>query len=669
MFDNMKSSVLLLLVSAILSACATPPPLICEKDNTEHLIWDYSKEHYNNTWWQLYQRGLAYKDCGEYDKAKEDLKESKKKAREALKKRWWDKNDISGKDGWRFETTENRYTDYDFPAFRGYFPRRELGIIYFKQGFYKEAVQSLSDSIKQKETKEAVDCLIQATKAWIKNYYPRFLPPAIELSFPNLEEHEGIFYTNNNCCYIKIDIDNPISVQSITINGMSVQTGQILAKNCPQIINGVSELHETIHLNERVELKTGRQNIEVIITDLLGNSYSSVPDSGKNWEVVLDVTPPTIGYWFDPYQIDNGMVLVDLNILDNELIDLISQDTWCMKNRLRSWPLKQQKLKLGEKHPILIKDVAGNEYSFYLTAQESRSDDILELQNEAQYANKPVYLDKIFIKGTLYKKVKNVSIAGKTVFHDIDKTPFNFIYSLPLTPGKHIYKIECADKNGLKQTKPIEINCKSNEVTSVKGRLKVYLVADMPDQKKYFEALFRDFYKILTSNNRFNIVGQKLIPGVNSKNQRNKFIDLGTIEDAEAVLLFSTYQKKTGIELNAELIDIDTHMSFLSINEFSHENANKTKMLEYLEWQIRHKYPLIQGNIIDLKEKQLRLDRGISDGLIKLMKINGYSLDKLQDDELLEGKVEEVGFNDSIANITGKSAFFEKEDIGRFITR
>jgi len=100
---------------------------------------------FRHEWWNYYERGLSFADGDFFEEAKQDIQK-------ALT--------IQEGDTWRTEL----YGDW----YSGYFPHRELGIIYYHMGEMENAIKELKYSLKCVETEKGKKYLA-LTKALIKS--------------------------------------------------------------------------------------------------------------------------------------------------------------------------------------------------------------------------------------------------------------------------------------------------------------------------------------------------------------------------------------------------------------------------------------------------------------------------------------------------------------------
>jgi tetratricopeptide (TPR) repeat protein len=144
---------------------------------------------FRDRWWNYYERGLSFSEGQFHDEAARDFQT-------AIEKR--------EKDQWRSRTYGMHFVDY--------FPHRELGIVYYNQKRYPEAVRELEESLRTAESSKAKFFLNRARAAILEQNGKDILPPALKINFPG----DG-FITNKFSVMLKgmAEDDNYFLYQSI----------------------------------------------------------------------------------------------------------------------------------------------------------------------------------------------------------------------------------------------------------------------------------------------------------------------------------------------------------------------------------------------------------------------------------------------------------------------
>ena len=199
---------------------------------------------FRGKWWNYYDRGVIASDSSDLDNAIKDLKKSLS---------------LRSKDQRMARTYGMHFIDY--------FPHRELGIIYLRQGKVDEAVKEFEESIRNEESAKAVHYLNKARK--------------------NLLEKQG------NIVPPSIAIESPIP--AVSIKGLTVIVkGKVSGKG---LVSQVSVntmpyrfemAKESIDFEKELAVEDGENIIRITAGDLLGNK------SEKTLTVIVDREGPSV---------------------------------------------------------------------------------------------------------------------------------------------------------------------------------------------------------------------------------------------------------------------------------------------------------------------------------------------------------------------------------------
>ncbi len=140
------------------AGCAVEKGKVYEKDGR---LYGKPEGLFKSEWNDYYQRGVSYSEGEFWEDAAADFGK-------ALQKR---------KDDQRRARTYGMH-------FIDYFPNRELGIAYFHQGRFQEAIQALETSLKTADSARAKFYLNKARRAWLNETNLDTLPPAITVTYP-----------------------------------------------------------------------------------------------------------------------------------------------------------------------------------------------------------------------------------------------------------------------------------------------------------------------------------------------------------------------------------------------------------------------------------------------------------------------------------------------------
>ncbi len=200
--------------------------------NADGTLCGTVKGLFRHRWWNYYERGLSFADCGLWEEAEADL-------REAVKQRTDDKR--------RART----YGVHFIP----YFPHRELGYVLFRQGRINEAVHELEVSVSMEKSAKAEYYLDEARKTIVINEDKD--EPQIIISGPS--------QSDKRC----ISKEFTVRVEGIAKDDKYVRhinvRSETDSKNIPIDVSAPE-----IRFKTDVNIKSGEQAIYIYATDLAG---------------------------------------------------------------------------------------------------------------------------------------------------------------------------------------------------------------------------------------------------------------------------------------------------------------------------------------------------------------------------------------------------------------
>lgn len=242
---------LLLVFSVInlsLSGCAVQPPPLCQKNGKFYgKIDDWIIRH---DWDSSYRRGLSYREGECWDLAVEQFLL-------AIRQR--------PEDHWRVRS-------YGMNILDEYFPHRELGIVYLRQGLLEEAIEALSYSLESADSAKTKFYLNKAHKLWLEQTGLDQAPPTLELINP-VDNKSRLIYTNRSNYQIEGQAIDDFFVNKIFINEDPVYVDLAQPK---------------VSFRKKVTLHAGMNSIPYRIIDLVGHEYC------EEIKIFLDQQGPTV---------------------------------------------------------------------------------------------------------------------------------------------------------------------------------------------------------------------------------------------------------------------------------------------------------------------------------------------------------------------------------------
>jgi len=240
----------LILFAFLLSGCGIPERTPCY----HNLPPPECKRHYD--WECCYLSGITYARGGCPDRAVSEFQAAIKQ---------------NPKDRWKARTYGMHFLDY--------FPHREIGIVYLRQGRKKEAVDELSKSLATADSARARYYLNEANKLWLKETGVDTTPPYI--IFPgsffdqNYDQYDqnNVIYTPQSSYLIEAVAGDDYFVSQIIIDGERLFFD--LAR-------------PSITFKKRVHLSPGENVIHFWVSDLAENHYNT------DLRIVLDQQGPVV---------------------------------------------------------------------------------------------------------------------------------------------------------------------------------------------------------------------------------------------------------------------------------------------------------------------------------------------------------------------------------------
>jgi hypothetical protein len=185
---------------------------------------------WRNKWWQHYERGVSYAAGGFWDEAITSF-EAALTARPGQKDRL-------------------RANTYGVHFIEGYFPHRELGIVYYHLRRYTQAQLQLERSLRTVDTAKGKFYLNKTRKALLQQTNIDTAPPRIVLDSPA----DGLLI-NDFTVEVKGRVEDDTFVATLAINGRSVFV----------------ELAEPrLSFTKKIALHDGPNAIDIVAADLLG---------------------------------------------------------------------------------------------------------------------------------------------------------------------------------------------------------------------------------------------------------------------------------------------------------------------------------------------------------------------------------------------------------------
>lgn len=615
--------------------CAPEPLPIRTKDGQVYGKVDGAFRH---RWWNYYERSLSYADGSFFEEAVADLNV-------AL----------------RMRGTDQRMARTYGMHFVDYFPHRELGIIYFRQGLIAEARQELETSLEQFPSAKAQYYLDRVRKAEIENAGKTAFPPSIILTVTEKE-----IRTKADPVIISGKAVDENYITGITIDGESV----LIEKSMPKV-----------HFEQRLSLTQGRHEIEITAKNLLektttqtlvvhvdregpvisiddlqikkdGQVYISGAaddDSGVRSLIIAGHEVPikdelsvVFEHQFKPEFAELLITAVDR--IGNEIeagIDLsvvlgAVQDenasfssTLLKRSIYASLSLNVIPVKTGIQESIgtpriMLAGLDSDHAPWMLAAlfgPKDKTPPLIKLRDWTE--NQTVFLEKIFLNGAISDDtgVEHLAINGQSILRRKGKQIY-FTHMSELNEGPNDIVIEAADAGGNIASQEITVTREIPQVRQLSERLSI-AVAPF-DQKGEVSPASSSFQENITdaliNRNRFRLVEREKLDIVLREQklsqtdlvERDTAIRLGRLLAARTVLTGSINSSRIGTEIVARLIDTETSEIIASKDVYDEvvDLPGLRTLAEGLALKLHSEFPLVEGIVVDKAENAVFTDLG-----------------------------------------------------------
>ncbi|MBN2373424.1 tetratricopeptide repeat protein [bacterium] len=609
--------VLLSILSLLVIQCAVPPCPVYQEDGQ---VYGKIEGQWGGRWWNYYQRGFSYAQGGFWDHAASDLKE-------AVKQR---PND------------QRRARTYGLHILDDYFPHRELGIVYYSQKRFKDAIEELETSLEQFESAKAKYFLNQARQGFLNEAGLDQQPPRLYISFP-----KSGFFTGLSKITLRGEATDDQYVSSVSVAGKEIPI----------------ELAEPgILFHKDVILKRGENTICVEAVDLVQRKTRQEITLWCDQEAPLiyidriEEDPSLDGYAIEGYISD--LAGVSGFRLNGRFIELQGEKDGIFSAFIHAHEPDQTVVfeaedRLGNRTTgeIRISEAigktendsaclpmlafSGTRLAGMLSKEDAGSPSVKEDKGSAPVIrikdildSMTVDWDECFIEGEV-RDAEGVSVIKVNGFPLITRTArlvfFNFL--VPLDPGDNLITIHTENISGVAVTKELLIKRKLRPVHEIGSRWHIALLpfkyrGDRDELKDFiYESLIEKF----VDQGRFRIVAREKIDSLMNKKKgiEDDPIETGRLVSAEGVVAGSAYFFDGHLELIARVIDTETTVVLGSEEVFGPVNSLRdvNALAEGLSVKFKQVFPLVEGRVISEDSDTLQIDIGTKDHIVPYMKV------------------------------------------------
>lgn len=614
-----------------LAGCAVQQGAVYVKDGKTYGVT--TSRTWRERWWNYYERGSSYAEGDFWTEAIPDLQE-------AIKQRPAD---------------QRRARTYGF-HFLDYFPHRELGVIYYRQARYDEAIRELETSLRSVDTSKAKFYLNKARRGQLEQAQREVAPPRLIIEAP---------------------ADGQVLRQlTVTIRGRAESAGYVSALSLHGKTQFIELAEPSVAFERDVPLRDGRNTLELVAVDLLGHL------TRQQLTVTLDRQGPLVtvsqvarmggstaprvlvdGALSDP----SGVVRFTLagramtlaggqegtfreeiplvpqmaslpfeaedaagNITRGDIAlttDLPTQRQgavprwwrWAAVLRLPTLAGWSQALHrpLGTVYPV---PAAWHTSSLRL-AQSGGAAPVIKFKNLA--AQQTTYYDAVYLDGQVSagSPLAALTLNGESLLRREAQQVF-FGYNAALQPGDNRFVLEATDKAGNTAKQEVTVQRKEAAIARLDARLRLSLIPleQKGDTATLAPSVYDQLLSALVNQERFQIVEREQLEAIlrEQKLSQSALVDpstaakVGKIAAADAILIGSVTETPNALEVFTRFVDVET-AEILAAEDIYGEGltlGTVGPLMEGLALKLRQRFPLLQGLVVKTEGKKVFFDLG-----------------------------------------------------------
>ncbi|MGA1794691.1 MAG: hypothetical protein ACMUIL_02425 [bacterium] len=609
-------SILLSILSLLVLHCAVPPGPVFQKDGK---LYGKTEGQWGGRWWNYYQRGLSYAQGEYWEHAIRDLQE-------AITRRFED---------------QRRARTYGLHIMDDYFPHRELGIVYYRQGRFNEAIAELEASIGQFESAKAKYFLNEARRGLLQETGADTSSPRLYIAFPKTGH-----LTRFSSLTMSAEAVDDQFVEAISVNDRKIP---------------VELSSSTITFNTDIQLKRGENKIAVQVRDLVGRK------NRKEIVVWCDQEAPVIyvdqivgdglgqGYTIDGYIADmSGVAGFWLNEIRVECAETGGSEFSVYLHAADMKPnltfqavdglgnstsgeiriaeilgagrtegfLRPRLAYCGSDLRGMLAALAEGESPSAQTGPFIRLKDLPDritvdweecfLEGEAR--------DQAGITGVIVNGIPLVTRTAKVVF-------FNFV--LPLEVGENVITVQAESESGQVRTTTVHVERTLNCVQRIGTRLNmaIFPFKYLGERNEIKDLLYNAIIQGFVEQRRFQIVDRERIDGLLARITEEKddpsCVEMGRLVTAEGVIAGSAYFYDGYLEIIARVVDTETTVVLDAEEVFGPISSLKDVQLlaQGLSLKFKQAFPLAEGSVVNILSDAVQIDLGNRDRLLPYMKV------------------------------------------------
>lgn len=609
--------VLLSVLSLLVIQCAVPPGPVFQEDGR---VYGKIEGQWGGRWWNYYQRGLSYAQGCFWDYAVRDI-------HEAIRQRSID---------------QRRARTYGLHILDDYFPHRELGIVYFRQKRFKEAIDELETSLKQFESAKAKYFLNQARQGFLNEAGLDQHPPRLFISSPKSGSFTGlsrltILGEATDDQYVSsVSVDGkeiPVELSNPNIlfrhdvklkrgkNTILVEAIDLVEKKFQQGIIVWCDQEAPLIYIDRIEEVSSEEGyaIEGYISDLAGVSDfrlngqcvdmpAEEDGSFSAWIQVADLGQPIT---FEAEDRLGNRTTGELRISD--ILGKVNNDKVCLQ-------------RLAFSGTQLAGMFAREEAELVSSKADDKSGPVIRMKDLLD--SMTVDWDECFIEGEVrdVEGVCTIKVNGTPLITRTARLVF-FNFLVPLDVGDNLITIHAENISGIVMTKQLFIKRKLNPVHEIGSRWHLALLPFKyrGDRNELKDLIYESLIQKFVEQGRFQVVDRERIDGLlnREKGIEGDAIELGRLVSAEGIIVGSAYFFDDHLELIARAIDTETTVVLDSEEVFGpvHSLKDVHLLADGLSVKFKQAFPVVEGRVISEDSDIIQIDIGAKDHVLPYMKV------------------------------------------------
>lgn len=221
--------------------------------------------------------------------------------------------------------------------------------------------------------------------------------------------------------------------------------------------------------------------------------------------------------------------------------------------------------------------------------------------------------------------IQSVSVNGQKIVSRPGKNKLHSNYVADLKEGDNSFSVECSDQLGNKGKKDIVIHRKLQKVYETGARLSL-AAYPFKTEGKGAEGVEDMVINRLIQSKRFNIKERKKTDDSvksTASDEQNDAVEFGKKAGADVVLIGKVSAKENSLQIEARIVDTGSAevMTLQDVYGEAGEDELAKTLSQGLTVKLRAEFPLIEGRVIKIKDKEVIINLGEESRIKKGMRL------------------------------------------------